>query len=188
MQVLVVINGVHLTALLDADYTHNFVNTDAAARAGITLSGLSGLCLAVANGDWLTSLGCCHNLNMAIDSEQSQIVCYGLALGSYDMYFTSNGWSRLDPSFGTSAREQCSSFETDTVCSGRQTLRHRHPHHCWLHRATSWTSCSYTSTHSLPSRHDSLQLATATTKSGSCPGRHRWLFAPTIMPTTRSKN
>jgi hypothetical protein len=85
MQVLVVINGVHLTALLDADYTHNFVNTDAAARAGITLSGLSGLCLAVANGDWLTSLGCCHNLNMAIDSEQSQIVCYGLALGSYDM-------------------------------------------------------------------------------------------------------
>jgi hypothetical protein len=46
-----------LVALLDTGSTHNFIDTDAATRAGLALLGSSGLRVAVANGDCVTSPG-----------------------------------------------------------------------------------------------------------------------------------
>jgi predicted aspartyl protease len=51
MQVMVLINGVHLSALLDSGSMHNFVDSAAAARVGLSLTPQSRLRVAVANGD-----------------------------------------------------------------------------------------------------------------------------------------
>jgi hypothetical protein len=74
-----------LVALLDTGSTHNFIDTDAATRAGLALLGPSGLRVAVANGDRVTSPGCCRDLSVSIGNEQFIIDCYGLPIGSYDM-------------------------------------------------------------------------------------------------------
>jgi hypothetical protein len=39
----------------------------------------------VANGDRVTSPGCCRNLSVSISNEQFIIDCYGLSISSYDM-------------------------------------------------------------------------------------------------------
>jgi hypothetical protein len=70
MAILISINGAHLIALLDSSSTHNFINNTAASRAGVTLAGLSGLCITVANGDKLVSSGCCHDMAMTVHGEQ----------------------------------------------------------------------------------------------------------------------
>jgi hypothetical protein len=85
MQLLVMLHGVKLTALLDSRSTHNFVDTDAAARAGIKLQGRAGLHVAVVNDDRLTSSGSYLGLHIQIGDEPFEIDCYGLALGSFDM-------------------------------------------------------------------------------------------------------
>jgi hypothetical protein len=54
-------------------------------RACIPLADGSGLRVAVANDDRLTSSGRCADLNIAIAGEHFTICCYGLALGSFDM-------------------------------------------------------------------------------------------------------
>jgi hypothetical protein len=59
MQLPVVINKVVLIALLDSGLTHNFVDIEAATRAGMTLQGRASLRVAVANGDRITSPGSC---------------------------------------------------------------------------------------------------------------------------------
>jgi hypothetical protein len=52
MQLVVDINITHHNALLDSGSTHNFVDLDAAERAGIiTLASQIGLHVTVANGD-----------------------------------------------------------------------------------------------------------------------------------------
>jgi hypothetical protein len=85
MHIHVHIAGTLLVALLDMRSTHNFIDTDAATRAGLALLGSSGLRVAVANGDRVTSPGCCRNLSMPIGNKQFIIDCYGLSIGSYDM-------------------------------------------------------------------------------------------------------
>jgi predicted aspartyl protease len=69
MHVHVHIAGTHLVALLDTGSTQNFIDTDAATRAGLTLLGPSDLQVAVANDDCVTSPGCCHDLSVSIDNE-----------------------------------------------------------------------------------------------------------------------
>jgi hypothetical protein len=59
MQVLVIINGAHLSALLDSGSTHNFVDSTSAARAGVQLTAQHGLRVAVANDDQVHNPGCC---------------------------------------------------------------------------------------------------------------------------------
>jgi hypothetical protein len=49
MQLPVMVHGVRLTDLLDSGSTHNFIDIDTAARAGIKLLGHAGLCVAVVN-------------------------------------------------------------------------------------------------------------------------------------------
>jgi hypothetical protein len=85
MQVFVTIHGTVLRALLDSGSTHNFVDSEAAARAGIVFGTQAGLSVAVANGDHVSSSGCCNNLKIFIAGDEFIINCYGLALGSYDM-------------------------------------------------------------------------------------------------------
>jgi hypothetical protein len=51
---------------------------------GVVLSGVRDLHVAVANGDRLTSPGCCHAMPMSV-GELFHIDCYDLTLGSYDM-------------------------------------------------------------------------------------------------------
>jgi predicted aspartyl protease len=65
----VFINGAGLTALVDSDSTHNFIDTDAAAQVGVTLHARPSIHVAVANGDHLTSPGCCQALDIAIGGE-----------------------------------------------------------------------------------------------------------------------
>jgi hypothetical protein len=62
MQLRVSINDTVLLVLLDSGSTHNFVDTEAAARVGIPLQGRLGIRNAVANGDHVDSSGCCHGL------------------------------------------------------------------------------------------------------------------------------
>jgi hypothetical protein len=61
------------------------MDLEAAARVGIVLTRQAGLHVAVANGDWVSSPGCCKNLRISIDSEGFHIDWYNLALGSYEM-------------------------------------------------------------------------------------------------------
>jgi hypothetical protein len=85
MQLQVAINDTHFLALLDSGSTHNFVDTEAAARAGGDLRGCTGLRVAVANDDHVMSSGCCRGLKIGIEGESFVIDCYGLTLGSFDM-------------------------------------------------------------------------------------------------------
>jgi hypothetical protein len=85
MQVFVTIHGIVLRALLDSRSTHNFVDSEAAARVGIVFGTQAGLSVTVANGDHVSSSGCCNNLKIFIAGDEFIINCYGLALGSYDM-------------------------------------------------------------------------------------------------------
>jgi hypothetical protein len=85
MQLLVNINGASLMALLDSGLTHNFIDEHATSRVGITLTGPGSLRVAVANGNKLTSLGCCRAMQLIIHGEHFSIDCYRLAQGSYDL-------------------------------------------------------------------------------------------------------
>jgi hypothetical protein len=66
MQVYVMVQGVILRALLDFGSTHNFVDSEAAARVGIKFSSRAGFIVAVANGDRVASSGNCTNLKMIL--------------------------------------------------------------------------------------------------------------------------
>jgi hypothetical protein len=55
-----------LRALLDFGSTHNFVDSEAAARVGIKFSSRAGFIVAVANGDRVASSGNCTNLKMIL--------------------------------------------------------------------------------------------------------------------------
>jgi hypothetical protein len=83
MQLHILVNGVVLMTLLDFGSTHNFVDTDAAARVGIQLRGASGLHVAVANGDRVHIPGCYKALRFIIAGFDIDI--YGLVLGSFDV-------------------------------------------------------------------------------------------------------
>jgi hypothetical protein len=85
MQVVVLVAGAPLTALLDSGSTHNFIDTDTVQRIEVHLQGRSGLRVAVANGDRLTSPGSYADLQITVGEEDFHIDCYGLSLGSYDM-------------------------------------------------------------------------------------------------------
>jgi hypothetical protein len=85
MAILISINGAHLIALLDSGSNHNFIDNTAASRAGVTLVGLSGLHVVVANSDRLVSSGCYRDKAMTVHGELFHIDCYGLPLGSLDM-------------------------------------------------------------------------------------------------------
>jgi hypothetical protein len=64
MQVYVTVQGAVLRALLDSGSTHNFVDSEAAARIGIKFSIRAGFSVAVANGDWVASSGSCTDLKV----------------------------------------------------------------------------------------------------------------------------
>jgi hypothetical protein len=85
IQIIIVVNGAHLVALLNSGSTHNFIDEQATTRAGIDLEATGHLRVAVANGDRLSSLGCCRVMHIMVHSEQFYIDCYGLTLGSNDM-------------------------------------------------------------------------------------------------------
>jgi hypothetical protein len=82
MQFFVTIYDTVLQALLDSGSTHNFVDSEAAARVRIVFSGHAGLSVAVANGDRVASTGSCTNLKIFIAGDAFTIDCYGLSLGS----------------------------------------------------------------------------------------------------------
>jgi hypothetical protein len=85
MQIYVFINDTKLQALLDSGSTHNFVDSEAASRAWIECAALGNLRVVVANGNHITSSGCCNNLKISIAEEDFFIDYYNLALGSYEM-------------------------------------------------------------------------------------------------------
>jgi hypothetical protein len=70
---------------MDSGSTHNFIDVQVVARAGIALARTGHLRVAVANGDKLSSLGCCHAMQIMVPDEHFTIDCYDLTLGSYDM-------------------------------------------------------------------------------------------------------
>jgi hypothetical protein len=109
MQLVVDVRGVHLTTLLDSRSTHNFVDLEAATRAGITWTRQAGLHVAVANGDRVSSPGCCKNLRISVDGEGFYIDYYDLALGSYEMVLGVQWLESLGPmlwDFGKSTLTQ----------------------------------------------------------------------------------
>jgi hypothetical protein len=97
MQIYVFINGTTLRALLDSGSTHNFVDSEAASRAGIVFVAQHSLRVAVANGDRVESSRCCRNLKISIADEDFVIDSYGLALGSYEMVLGVQWLASLGP-------------------------------------------------------------------------------------------
>jgi hypothetical protein len=85
MQIYVFINNTKLWALLDFGFTHNFVESEAVSWVGIVFVALGCLCVTVANGDYVASSGCNHNLKTSITGEDFIIDCYGLTPRSYEM-------------------------------------------------------------------------------------------------------
>jgi hypothetical protein len=85
MQLVVTINGICLTTLLDSGSTHNFVDVEAAAHAGIQLGAPSGLHMSITNGDRIPSLGCYRHMPLSITDELFVIDCYDIALGSHEI-------------------------------------------------------------------------------------------------------
>jgi hypothetical protein len=69
MQLFLSINGTKLAALLDSDSTHNFVDLEAAERAGIHLGDKAGLRVTVANDDRVQSPGCYRGMSISIDGK-----------------------------------------------------------------------------------------------------------------------
>jgi hypothetical protein len=104
MQVYVTVQGVALRVRLDFGSTHNFVDSEAAARVDIKFSSCVGFSVAVANGDRVASSGSCAGFSVAVTNgdrvassgsctdlkiniagEPFIIARYGLSLGSYEM-------------------------------------------------------------------------------------------------------
>jgi hypothetical protein len=117
MQIAVTINGTGLLALLDTGSTHNFINTDKAAKVGIVLSGVRGSCVVVTNGDRLTTLGCCHAVLMSVHGELFHIDYYGLTLGSYDMVLIVQWLEALGPILWDFSRDMLA-----FICNGRRVI------------------------------------------------------------------
>jgi hypothetical protein len=86
-----------LVALLNTRSTHNFIDTDVATRAGLALLGSTGLRVAVANDDRVTSPSCRRDLSVSIGNEQFIIDCYALSIGSYDMVLEVQWLESLGP-------------------------------------------------------------------------------------------
>jgi hypothetical protein len=76
MTVMVLINAVALMALLDSGSTHNFIDMDAACRARLQLAPRGDLCMAIAKGDRIMSLGYCRDMTITIGGEAFVIDCY----------------------------------------------------------------------------------------------------------------
>jgi hypothetical protein len=84
MHVSIAIGSTLLCALLDSGSTHNFIDTIAAERACVIFLGDVGLQVVMTNGDHISNPRC-SSLLFNIASEQFDIYCYGLTLGSFDM-------------------------------------------------------------------------------------------------------
>jgi hypothetical protein len=69
MHVLVMIGATTLRTLLDSRSTHNFMDTVATTHTGICFKGGIDLRVVVANGDHITSPGCCSYLSIDIVGE-----------------------------------------------------------------------------------------------------------------------
>jgi hypothetical protein len=69
----------------DSSSTHNFMDSEAAARVGIKFSNRAGFSVAVANRDRVASSGSYTDLKINITGEPFIIACYGLSLCSYEM-------------------------------------------------------------------------------------------------------
>jgi hypothetical protein len=86
-----------LRAMFDFGSTHNFVDSEAASRAGIVFTTQCSLHVVVANGDRVASSGCCRYLKISITDEDFIIDGYGLALGSYEMVLCVQWLASLGP-------------------------------------------------------------------------------------------
>jgi hypothetical protein len=85
MQLWVQIDDATIMVLLDSGSTHNFLDTTIAEHIGLAPQAATGFCVTVASGDRLDCSGCYTNLDIDITGEPFSIMCYGLALGSFEM-------------------------------------------------------------------------------------------------------
>jgi hypothetical protein len=78
--------GVHeFTTLLDSGSTHNFINPDAANRAGLQFTDSAGAHVIVANGDRVECQGLARGVPLLIDDERFTVDCFSIPLAPYDM-------------------------------------------------------------------------------------------------------
>jgi hypothetical protein len=96
MQILVIINGAHLSALLDSGSTNNCGLGGTSARGCPADRTTRSPCRS-ANGDQVHSSGCCKGLQMVIGDKPFLIDCYSLDLGSYDMVLRVQWLESLGP-------------------------------------------------------------------------------------------
>jgi hypothetical protein len=97
MQIPVSINGVILTTLLDSGSTHNFVDVDIAARAGLQFHAVAGLRVAMANNDRISSPRGCKALWITVGGEPFDVDIHGLALSSFDVVLDVQWLESLGP-------------------------------------------------------------------------------------------
>jgi hypothetical protein len=97
MHITVNVGDIALRALLDSGSTHNLIDIGAADHAGVLFHMGTRLCVAVENGDRVTSPGCCSALNINIAGENFVICCYGLSLGSFNVVLCVKWLESLGP-------------------------------------------------------------------------------------------
>jgi hypothetical protein len=81
MQLHVTIGGASLTTLVDTGSTQNFVASKLTERVGLTVRKRARLCVAVTNGDRITSDGIYCNTPIIIDQEAFSLDFYAIPLG-----------------------------------------------------------------------------------------------------------
>jgi hypothetical protein len=97
MQLLVMINGANLNALLNSGSTHNFIDIEAAQCAEVQWQSSTGLRVEMVNSDHLTSLDCCRGLNIVVGTESFAIDCYNPKIASYEMVLGVQWLKSLSP-------------------------------------------------------------------------------------------
>ena len=85
MQLRVTIGAHDFTALLDSGSTHNFINPDAASRAGLQFTDSNGAHVIVANGDRVACQGLARSVHLLIGNERFTVDCFSIPLAPYDM-------------------------------------------------------------------------------------------------------
>jgi hypothetical protein len=92
--------GMHkFTALLDSGSTHNFIDVNAARRAGLQVDDCPGTHVVVANGDHVACRGLNRAIPLQIGDTSFAVDCFAIPLPHYDMVLRISWLRTLGPIF-----------------------------------------------------------------------------------------
>jgi hypothetical protein len=97
MQIVISIHGHHLTALLDSDSTHNFLDLASLKRLDIILGPSPSRQVTVANGEKVIYKGFIEGIPVVIGQEHFAIPCYAIQFDNFNVILGVNFLRTLGP-------------------------------------------------------------------------------------------